>query len=334
MRRIFLLSLLLASIVLCISYTIYWSILAHRLEAGLEPWARGRQAQGLSVRWESVAVSGFPVAFRLHFSQATVAGEKPLPFVLEAPRLEAVAPVFDLRQWQLAAAAGGAARLPGEGGGLTAGSLTGALRFEGAGADKLSMSAHDLAGNGAAAGLHIDGADIEISLADRLPVRDQSASMRLRLSQLTLPVALPPFGKEVQSLAMSVDLKGALPPGKLRDALATWRQDGGALEVSDGSLHWGSLAATANGTLALDERLQPAGALTATIENQDAIIDAAVANGGLRASDAGLVKIALRLLAKPGPDGKPRLTVPVRLQNSHLYLGPARIAPLPQLTWE
>src|SRR5260221_522214 len=129
-------------------------------------------------------------------------------------------------------------------------------------------------------------------------------------------------------------VKGAVPPGQLRQALATWRDDGGTIELEEGALRWGSLAASANGTLALDAALQPIGALTATIENHNAVIDAAVAGGTLRADDANLAKVLLGLMAKPGADGKKRLTLPVTLQNRRLYLGPAQIAVLPAITWE
>ena len=40
------------------------------------------------------------------------------------------------------------------------------------------------------------------------------------------------------------------------------------------------------------------------------------------------------MMAKPGADGKKRLTLPVSLQNDRIYLGPAQIARLPRFTWE
>ncbi len=145
---------------------------------------------------------------------------------------------------------------------------------------------------------------------------------------------MPSLGATVDAVTLSGALKGAVPAGQLRQALAAWRDDGGTIELEEGTLRWGSLAASANGTLALDTALQPIGALTATIENHDAVIDAAVAGGTLRADDASLAKVLLGLMVKPGIDGKKQLTLPVTLQNRRLYLGPAQIAVLPAITWE
>ena len=156
----------------------------------------------------------------------------------------------------------------------------------------------------------------------------------LRVTSISLPRAVPSLGATIDSVTLSGALKGALPAGKLRDALAAWRDDGGTVELEQGTLRWNSLAASANGTLALDQTLQPMGALTATIENQNAVIDAAVAGGTMRAQDANLAKVLLGLMAKPGADGKQQLTLPVTLQNRRLYLGPAQIAVLPVVTWE
>src|SRR5579863_7634575 len=111
--------------------------------------------------------------------------------------------------------------------------------------------------------------------------------------------------------SLSGSFKGTLPPGPLRQALAAWRDGGGIIEVRDGTVRWGSLAVDVNGTLALDAALQPIGALTATILDHNVLIDAAVAAGEMREGDASLVKTFLGLMAKSGPDGKKRLTLPL-----------------------
>jgi hypothetical protein len=105
------------------------------------------------------------------------------------------------------------------------------------------------------------------------------------------------------------------------------------LELTRGSLHWGSLSLETKGTLALDGQLQPIGSLSATIEGQNEIIDAAVSAGTLKSRDAGLAKMVLSIIAKPGPDGRPQLKAPIRLQEGHLSLGPAKIAALPHIEW-
>ncbi|MGO8921065.1 MAG: DUF2125 domain-containing protein [Stellaceae bacterium] len=335
MRRL-VLSLLLVSAALCAGYTGYWVFLAHRLQAEIGPWAEAERARGTAVGWDSLAVEGFPLVIGLRFTQATASGEKPLPFTAAAPLLLAETRLWDGRHWRVSVPDGARAALPGAAGEFGAASVDGTVGLDRAGGAAIDLAARALAGSGIAAGTGIATAELQLTLPDRAPAGhlDTAFAASLRLAHVSLPVTLPSFGKDIETLTLAVTLKGALPPGKLRDAVAAWRQDGGTIELTDGSLRWGALEASANGTLALDDQLQPVGALTATIENHNAIIDAAVAGGTLRAGDANLVKLLLGLMAKPGADGRKQLTLPVSLQNDRLYLGPAQIAALPRITWE
>ncbi len=335
MRR-FVLPLFLLLLLVGGGYTAYWLVMAHRIEAGLGPWAEAQHAQGTRLAWQSVAMEGFPGAFRLRFTAASAAGAKPVRLAATAPLLLAEAPVWDLKHWQLSAPQGASLSLSDELVGFASASASGSVSLGAAAGPKLELAAHDIGGNGLAEGLRIATAEAALELPDHAPANhtEPSLAASIQLTHLTLPAAVPPFGQEIETLNLAATLKGALPPGKLRDALAAWRQDGGTIELTDGTLHWGALEANANGTLALDDKLQPIGALTATLENHDAIVDAAVASGNLRARDAGLLKIVLGLMAKPDADGKKRLTLPVSLQNDHVYLGPAQIAVLPRFRWE
>jgi hypothetical protein len=335
MRRL-VLSLFLVSAAICAAYTGYWVYLAHRLQSEIAPWAEAERARGTALGWDGLAVEGFPLVIRLRFTQAAASGAKPLPFTAAAPLLLAQTRVWDVRHWRVGAPDGARVALPGEQGGLAAASVDGAISFDKAGGATIDISAHALAGNGIAAGATIATTEAHLTLPDHAPAThlDDTFAASLRFSQIALPVTVPSFGKEIETLNLGLTLKGALPPGKLRDTLAAWRQDGGTIELTDSALRWGALEASANGTLALDDQLQPIGALTATIENHNAIIDAAVAGGTLRAGDAHLVKLLLGMMAKPGADGRQQLTLPVSLQNDRLYLGPAQIAALPRFTWE
>jgi Uncharacterized protein conserved in bacteria (DUF2125) len=54
----------------------------------------------------------------------------------------------------------------------------------------------------------------------------------------------------------------------------------------------------------------------------------------MRASDAGLARIALTMLAKAAPDGKPEIRTAFTIQNGQMLLGPAKLGRLPRITWE
>ena len=335
MRRI-VLSLFLVLAAAFAAYSGYWLFLAHRLQTEIGPWADAQRARGTDLAWQGLAVEGYPLALRLRFTAATAAGQKPLPYAAAAPLLLAEAHVWDLRRWRVSAPDGAEATLPGEAGGVKGASLDGMVTLDADGGTGIDVTARTVAGSGIVTGASLAQGELQLTLPAHAPAnhREPAFAAALRLSDLTLPVAVPSVGQEIETLRLALTLNGAVPAGKLRDALAAWRQDGGTIELTDGALRWGALEASANGTLALDDQLQPIGALTATIENHNAMVDAVVASGQLRARDASLVKTILRLMAKPGADGRPQLTVPVTLQNDHVFLGPAQIAALPRFTWQ
>ena len=149
-----------------------------------------------------------------------------------------------------------------------------------------------------------------------------------------MPLAVGPLGDSIDELNFAATQKGAIPGGKLANAVAAWRDAGGRIELDNLRLNWGALDATATGTLALDQDLQPTGSFSGAIQGYDQILTALVQNGQMRASDAGLARIALTLLAKAGPDGKPEIRTAFTIQNGQMFLGPAKLGRLPHITWE
>ena len=316
-------------------YGAYWLATAEKLRSGIERWAAQRQDEGQNLRWTTLAIGGFPLSFRVEVAGIGLDGTRPLPFIAESPVLIGEARPWNLRFWWLSAPAGAQLAIPVEGATIKTAVLDGTLALGAAEGTAVTLNARDVALAGSSS-VHLAQGELALTLPERAAEdhRDTAFTATVRLDDLTLPYALAPLGAKVDALTFSGSVKGAWPPGKLRDALALWREDGGTIELQDGSIRWGAFAVSANGTLALDEALQPIGALTATIEDHDAVIDTAVAQGSLRSSDASLAKAVLDMLAKPGPDGKPQIKVPLRLQDRRVYLGPARIATLPPVSWE
>ena len=317
-------------------YTGYWLYIAHRLPDTIAGWAQARAAEGYDLRWDSLAVSGFPVSFRVTATGVEFAGARPLPFEAGTGVLIAEAQPWNLWRWHATAPQVSRVEGPREGDAISAAMLDATVAIGRDKATSVAVTTHRIAGSGAASLLSVASADAQIVLPARPPAdhRQESARVALQLSGIGLPKAVPSLGATVDKVTLTAVLKGAIPAGKLRDALTAWRDDGGTIELEQGTLDWGKLAVSANGTLAVDGTLQPMGAVTATIEHHDAVIDAAVAGGTMRAQDANLAKILLGLMAKPDADGNKQLNLPVTLQNRRLYLGPAQLAVLPMITWE
>ena len=336
MRRIIAAILALPLLAAAAGYTGYWFYIAGRLPGTIAGWAEARRAEGYAARWDSLAIGGFPTSFRATMTGASFAGSRPLPFEAGTAVLIGEARPWNLRRWHVTAPQVSRVEGPREGDAISAAMLDATVAIDRDKAASVTVTAHQIAGSGAASLLSVGSADAQLVLPGRPPAdhQQEGARVALQLGGVRLPRSVPSLGATVDRVTLSATLKGTIPAGKLRDALAAWRDDGGTVELEQGTLNWGKLAASANGTLALDGTLQPMGALTATIENHDAVIDAAVAGGTMRAQDANLAKILLGLMAKPGADGRKQITLPVTLQNRRLYLGPAQIAVVPVVTWE
>jgi hypothetical protein len=139
---------------------------------------------------------------------------------------------------------------------------------------------------------------------------------------------------KARKLAFNADLKGPLHQGTLPDALKAWRENGGTLEVHDFSIDWPPLAASATGTLALDAKLQPVGALTAKFRGFVETLDAMADSKTLNRDDADTAQAVLSLLAKrPEGGGAPELSISVTVQDQKLYLGPVVLAEIEDIVW-
>jgi hypothetical protein len=351
-RKLRLKLILLASVVvLCAAYAGLWYHLAGEVRVGVQNWAEARRAEGFTVGWDRYTISGFPFALRITVEKPVFGKASAAPgYEAKAPLLVGEARPWAFRQWHVSAANGAALNIepaqdrpamklnvatldvttrpqkedeaPETGAPQAPGTLATIV------ADRVIMDI--------GAHVAIAHAAIEAVLPSR-PAKSHLeiwSSATVAIDHMTLPSAVPPLGDTVDRINAALALKGTIPPGPRREALAAWRADGGTLEVTKLDLGWGDLGLAANGTLALDEALQPEGALTASIRGYNAIIDAMVAGGTMKAGDGALAKLALGLLAKTGSDGTSHIDAPLTMQGGRLFIGPARLARLPNFTWE
>src|SRR5436305_1452557 len=126
------------------------------------------------------------------------------------------------------------------------------------------------------------------------------AALAADLHDVKLPQAPSPFRNLLDELALGVTVKGSIPSGPPRQAATGWRDEGGTAEIDNLKLRWGTLAVSGSGTLALDSDLQPMGAFSGAVEGYDELMNALVAAGRMKASDARLARIGLAMLAEAG----------------------------------
>ena len=321
------------------AYGVYWFIAAGRIEDGVGLWAQSLRPNNLDLSWRAIRVGGFPFVFRVELDEARLrdGGGSPGGEV-HVPLLSGSARPWNFRVWRLAAPEG-----------LSA-TVGPADRPVGRLSARAALGSVAVSSDGGAAlwfGLSEPTADLPVSLAARdaglwltLPSHqpqthtERGVAVALDITGLTLPVVPAPLRNPLDEIAVGATVMGAVPAGPPRRAAAAWRDDGGTLELDHFAVHWGTLALSGSGTLALDEGLQPIGAISGAIEGYDELMTALVAAGRMRAGDAGLARLALGMLAQRGPNGRPAISTSFRIQNGEMYLGPAKLGKAPRIAWE
>lgn len=339
MRRVMILRSLVVVLVIAVGvYSAFWWIAAGRIETAARDWQDAARAQRLEVAWQGMRVTGYPLAFRLDLSGVTLQDRATPP----GGALQASAVSATLRPWNFRnatfdapdgiAAAIGPSTAPFAR--LAAARADGAVALADDGATTIWLSLDDAKAESivtlAARALHAwvtlppgtPGTHLDAGLAVAAAVRG-----------LTLPVAPPGFSPTIDDLGFGVTMMGAFPGGPLRQAAAAWRDNGGTLELDHLTLHWGDMAITGSGTLALDNDLQPVGGFSGGVSGFDQLLNTLVALGRVRASDARVARVALAMLAKTGPDGRPEISTSLTIQNGEMYLGPAKLGPAPRIDW-
>jgi hypothetical protein len=331
MRRIS----LSAAALLILAYGGFWFYTAGQIRRDIEPFAEARRGEGYTIRWDGYTVGGFPLAFRVRFDNLFVAAPNPLPSEISGPAIVFSAAPWNLRRWNFSAPAGARLELLLLSGGFDAASVKGLLTLPVDPEGALDIEADTLTGRGAAEGVGIAMARLALSQPPVSPASERDAFLfaSFKLSGLTLPRDVPPLGPTIAEISANAAIEGAFVPGPVTQALADWRDHGGTIELQQAHLQWDKLSADADGTLALDNDLQPLAAFSATVRGAEELVDAAVAAGSMRAQDSGIAKMVLGLIGTPGANGQKEVKVPISAQNGKILLGPARIANLPHIDW-
>jgi hypothetical protein len=340
MRRARLIGLVVTGglILVLAGYTAFWFIAAARLEDGIGRLAAALRPHKIDLSWQRLRVGGFPLTLRLDLAHAELRDRVPVAAsVTRLPRLSASAAPWNFSAWHLVAPDGvqisaGDGRAPlaalaarAATGGLLilpAGGLNGWVEFDEPQAD-------------ARATLAAQKAELRLSLPARPPKRDDDPALGFAIDAqtVTLPSLPAPLRNPLDELAFAVTLRGPVPTTPPRQAATAWRDAGGTADIDRFTLRSGALTIAGSGTVALDADLQPEGAFSLAVEDYPGLLKALVAAGRLRRRGAELAGLALSLLAKPGPDGKPEIKTPLRMQRGELFLGPLAIGPAPHIDW-
>jgi hypothetical protein len=320
-------------------YSAVWLFLAHRVERVADAFMERERVQGMNLTAASEALEGFPFRIELRLTGVAAEGLPRLPGGhLTVPTAFAWAHPWSLDEWRFGLLGG--AVIEGPQGRITfdlLGGHAGTVLGPGAtpGGDLAEFHVDNVVVTAAGKMLGVLHANLEVRVPPVEPTRHEEPlfSVAFQAHHISLPSAIAPLGQEIDHLQADATWRGPLPPGKLPAALAGWRDDGGTVDVQNIDLGWGPLSLGADGTMALDKDLQPMGAFSARIMGHDAILDALTASGALKSNEAALARMGLAMMAQRGADGTPQLKTPITIQDSALFLGPARMLKLGRIGW-
>ncbi|MFZ2006509.1 MAG: DUF2125 domain-containing protein [Stellaceae bacterium] len=320
------------------AYSAYWWVAAAKIKKAALAWQEAERTQKVDVTWQTLRVAGYPLSFRLEASNFSLKdGASNPPIELSAPSLSASLKPWNFRNFWFSAADGlgvalGSAAAPLAK--LEAQHGSGAVALGNDGGANIWLSLYQPKGT-AIATLGARALNAWVTLPGGAPAAhlDTGLAFALEVKDLGLPAPPPGLNPKIDDIGFGVTLMGEFPSGPLRPAAQQWRESGGTIELDHLDLRWGDMEINGTGTLALDSDLQPIGGFSGGVSGFDQLLNALVAAGRVKASDARIARLALAMLAKTGPDGRPEIAASFTIQNGEMYLGPAKLGPAPRIDW-
>ncbi len=137
----------------------------------------------------------------------------------------------------------------------------------------------------------------------------------------------------VDTLAVQGTVKGPMPRAPLKQALAGWRDQGGAVEIASFSAAQAPLSVSGSATIALDGDLQPIIAANLAAKGLGPAVDLLAQQKRIGANDVFKLKLFIAATEQNAPDGGKQVTSGLTIQNGTLYLGPFKIARVAKIEW-
>ncbi|GAB6051342.1 DUF2125 domain-containing protein [Magnetospira thiophila] len=323
----------LVTLVVAAAYTGYWFLIGGLIRDQAVDWIALQRANGMTASYDQLTLSGFPGRFTVRLDKPVArAANGTWNWSSEQVRLLGApwAPqtvTLDLD---------GSHRLSGEAIGpqpllVSAAQLRATFDlFDGDWPDRLAIQVQDLlAGPPGGPSLATFGRlDLE---AERLSPGDESPSFRLRAEGRNLDAS--GFLDPIEELYLELALMGELPGGPLTPALVDWRDKGGTLSLERVHLTQGNTRMMGQGTIALDQNLDPKGNAMAKVVGFGELLENLKTAGVIRSREATMARIILAAFAKPQKSGPPALSVPITIADRTLSAGPAGLVMIPHVDW-
>ncbi|MEQ8665543.1 MAG: DUF2125 domain-containing protein [Rhodospirillales bacterium] len=334
-----------SAVVLAVAvYAAWWKIVADGLLDNIDRWRIAREAEGLGVRWMETTVAGFPndIVVTIRAPEVRLPGR----WSWQSDGIElSVSPLtLDAIQFR----ADGLHRIEGRRDGgvryweIRADMLRGRAKGGASvGSISLEVAEATVAENGRELGIvrHLDARldrPVQPASPDTAALSPAVAyELEVDLShEITDQTVEWPFEDRLQETAAHLAILGDVGLPLRRRSLAAWRDTGGVVEIIAASTRVGPLSLSGDGTVSLDENLQPLGAITVNAKGYGLVIDMLAERGKLSVNNIGTLKAFLDMFAKvDSTDGLRVLTAAFSLQGGKVFMGPFELGAVPSVRW-
>jgi hypothetical protein len=166
--------------------------------------------------------------------------------------------------------------------------------------------------------------------SDTDPLLQFSAAVNdLKLPEGTMLLTADPLAE----LSLAGSVKGPMPMAPVRQALASWRDAGGTVDVASFALAQATLSLSGSATVALDETLQPVVAANLKARGLSPTIDLLVSQHRLYPEDALKMKLFVKGAERDAPGGYKEVATGLTIQGGYLSWGPFKLAQVPPIQW-
>lgn len=340
-----LISVLLAAFA---AYSGYWYYLAYHAEERVLEIARDMARSGLEFDYGALDVSGFPYRLVLDFTAVEIAyRDGPLMLDWSGPSLQAV-----LQPWQP-----GHAVLFAEDSLISISYRTDktraatieprllslSLRATDPGGERYSLVLEDSriqALSGSAGEIFARRAEIHFR-SRRLQTAGATVSGLVEpvLADISLSISgLGPGAGQTATtsqmatsqIAMDLQPRGRFFPRLTAYSLAAWRDAGSTIDITRIAARWGKVSMTGDGSVTLDDELQPLGAISLRTSDPEGLLENMAKAGWIRPEDrqeaAGVIRL-FRGLAAPARPGEPAaVALALSLQDGAVRMGAITLA--------
>lgn len=311
-------------------YSIYWFYAKSVIEAEVADWIGEHESAGYVIQYDDLRVTGFPYRFQIEVTQPDI--EAPAGdggWHARFPALQANALPYDFSHWIVEFSGPAVIDTDGEDSAVVQLDLENArvslvsnadgetVRI-GAELDALIITAisGDAPDIRALDSLRLSG---QVEDNDSLRVRVEFAGIQVTQTAFE-PEIIRAFGDKAELVRLDLAVTQWSALARAGDA-AAWSRQNGQMQIVNSQLSWGPARVSGDGDFTLDDLARPDGRLSLHITDPDTLADALVLGGLVPEENEQALRLAA-MLAPRGPDG---VSLPFRIRDGGVYLGPVRL---------